>query len=129
MKIHHQGWNETVGLFNSDVTIDENKQDHEIHFSNGVVFRQQTPFRDLTIDWDQTGDPYSKTGAFFSFDGAQEFFTPVELAALALNGYARIPGIQIEPHQDRLADRILAAEQRTGNREQHPSHPAPSLSF
>ncbi len=112
MKIHHQGWNETVGAFNCDVEINEARSDYEIHFPDGTVFYQQTPFQSLPADWEQNGEPYSVFGAFFIQNGIKEFFTPLELASLALNDYAVIPGLQIKDHQENLADRIQAASNR-----------------
>lgn len=112
MKIHHQGWNDTVGAFNSDVTIEETKCDYEILFANGMVYRQCTPFADYITNQDPTGTIHYKLGAYFDCNGSREFFTPQELASLALNGYAVIPGLQIEDRQENLADRIQAAERR-----------------
>ena len=113
MKIHHQGWNEIVGTFNCDVTVDVTKTDYQIFFPDGSVSHQQTPFEELTADWDQNGKPYSKIGAFFDCGGEEnEFFTPLELASLALNGYADIPGLQIEDRHPALDDRIRAASRR-----------------
>ena len=112
MKIHHQGWNETVGVFNCDVTIDTTKRDYQIFFADGTVSQQQTPFSEFIADWDQDNNPYPKTGAFFDFRGSKEFFTPLELASLVLTGYADIPGLRIEDRQERLDDRIRAAERR-----------------
>ena len=113
MKVRHQGWNDLVGTFHCDVTVDTNKTDYEIFFPNGRTSRQQTPFEEYTADWDQTGSPYPKIGAFFSCDGNNEFFTPLELASLSLNGYADIPGLQIEYLQPALEDRIRSATQRS----------------
>ena len=68
------------------------------------------------IVWKENGEPDGtinyKLGAYFECNGSREFFTPKELAALALNGYAVIPGLQIEDRQENLADRIQAAERR-----------------
>lgn len=112
MQIKHQGWNETVGTFHCIVTIDEEKHDHEIRFPDGSVFRQASPFEHLVADWEQTGHPYPVLGAFFAKNGAREFFTPLELASLVLNGYAEIPGLQIEDLRESLASRIQTAAQR-----------------
>lgn len=112
MKIHHQGWNETVGAFNADVIFNEGICDYEIHLPDGTVFHQRDPFESQIADWDQTGKPYSKFGAFFVQNGLEEFFTPLELASLVLNGYAVIPGLQIENHQTSLTHRIQAATNR-----------------
>lgn len=112
MKIHQQGWNEQVGLFHSNVILDETRIDYEIFFADGTIGHQQTPFRPLQMDWEQDGAPYSKLGAFFDIRGQREFFTPEEIAALALHGRAVIPGLQIEDLHPNLADRILAATKR-----------------
>lgn len=112
MKIHHQGWNDAIGAFNCDVTLDERRSDHEIHFPHGVIFRQATPFLQHELDWDQTGEPYPKLGAFFDCAGSLEFFTPLELASLALQGHGLIPGLIIEDRQSDLASRIQAAARR-----------------
>lgn len=127
MKIHHQGWNETAGAFNRDVTINEERSDHEICFPDGTVFRQQTPFETMPLDLSQPEAPSPVFGAFFSHNGVREFFTPLDLASLVLNGYAVIPGLQIEEHQDNLVDRIVAASQRskclTDRQPSDPAHP------
>lgn len=115
MKIHHAGWNETVGAFNCDATINVDKCDYEIHFTNGSVFRQETPFDDLVTEFDQNDTAHPRFGAFFSHNGATEFFTPLELVALVANGYATIPGIQLEHKQSPLIDRIEDAVQRAKN--------------
>lgn len=112
MTIHHQGWSDHVGAFNCDATIDENKSDHVIYFRDGSVGTQQTAFQDLVLDWDQDGKPYPKVGAFFDYRGETEFFTPRELASLALTGDAEIPGIRITDRQPRLEDRLQAANRR-----------------
>ena len=112
MKIHLQGWNEQVGLFHSNVFVDEARTDYEILFADGTIGQQQTPFHALQMDWDQDGEPYAKLGAFFDIRGQQEFFTPEEIAGLVLHGRAVIPGLQIEDLHPNLADRILAATKR-----------------
>ncbi len=114
MKVHQQGWNEAVGVFNCDVTIDEAKLDYEIHFTNGTICRQQTPFEQHVLRQEPDGELEQKIGAFFDYRGNRELFTPAEMASLALNGYAVIPGLVIENRQTTLADRIRAANQRAG---------------
>lgn len=110
MKIHHQGWNETVGTFNCDVTLDETKCDYEILFANGIAYRQCTPFENFATT--RSGQPCYRLGAYFEHSGSREFFTPRELASLALNGNAHIAGLQIEDRQENLADRIRYANCR-----------------
>ena len=112
MIIHHQGWNDTVGAFNCAVTLDESKNEYQIFFSDGTVGEQQTFFHDVIADWDRTGIPYAKLGAYFNCNGEQELFTPLELASLVLTGAANIPGLQIEDRQTSLDERIQAASRR-----------------
>lgn len=112
MKIHHQGWNDAVGAFNCAVTLDETRSDYQIFFSGGMISRQQSIFHDVTADWDHNGTPYARTGAYFNCNGESEFFTPLELTSLVLNGDSYIPGLQIEDLQTTLDERIQAASRR-----------------
>ena len=112
MIIHHQGWNDAVGAFNCEVTLDESKSDYQIFFSDGMVSEQQTCFHHVTADWDRNDMPYAKMGAYFNCNGENEFFTPLELVSLVLTGGADIPGLQIADRQASLDERIQAASRR-----------------
>lgn len=112
MKLHLQGWNDKVGAYNCEVILNEKKEDHEILFPNGTLAKQLTPFNSITEDWDMDGRPFARLGAWFDYQGEREFFTPWEMATLALEGYAEVRGITIRDRQPDLESRILAANRR-----------------
>lgn len=95
MIVEHSGWSQERGFFNDKYFVDETKTDYEIHWKNGKVCKQQTPFSWVTADWNCDDDVYSEFGA--SFDGfynGREWHTPQGLVDLIIEGEATIPGIK-----------------------------------
>ena len=127
MNVNHSGWNEKCGHFSYNVYIDENKDDYELHYSDGSVKKQCTPFQYVTEDWNHDGDVYSMFGAWFtdSKDGRNEFVTPVDMVSDLIDAkdpdarhYGRflvdIPGVTVPTpgERPRLDDQIRRSENR-----------------
>jgi len=126
MYVNHSGWTKEKGSFHYDIFLDETKTDYELHFADGFIAKQTTPFQEVTADWNYDGDQYTQFGAWFeSRYGGANFWTPTEMVRALLDGMedgrqrhpdtlCAIPGIQI-PAKDRrpsLKDTILQSEQR-----------------
>ena len=95
MILEHSGWSQERGWFCDKYFFDETKTDHEIHWKNGKVCRQQTPFQIVEADWNCDGDVYEEFGANFEgFYNGKEWWTPQNLLSLMLDGEATIPGIR-----------------------------------
>ena len=131
MYVTHSGWNEKYGAFHYDVYIDENKTDYELHYKNGMIAKQSTPFHEETRDWNCDQDVYPLFGAWFRCyekDGSPaggNFWTPEDLVRAALdcqdpenirygNRVIAVPGIELPPPHKRpnLADRIRRNERQ-----------------
>lgn len=132
MHVNFSGWNEKHGAFSCDVYINERKEDYELHYSDGSIKRQCTPFEDISTDWNHDGDVYSQFGAWFTDpkDGRNEFWSVTEMVSALVDAmdpdsrhYGRyvvdIPGINIPLPQDRprLDDRIRQSENRAMHQE------------
>jgi len=131
MFVEYSGWSKDLGPFHCKIFVDENKTDYEIHFSNGAIAKQNTPFSEYTEDWNHDDDTYTLFGAWFNrldkdgkFDGG-EFWTPVDMVSSVADTVnpdfrpygvhvVRIPGITVPPPEKRtsLEDQILASERR-----------------
>ena len=95
MQLTHEGWSQERGWFQDKYNIDTTRTDHEIHWKNGKVCKQVTPFEVVTADWNCDGDVYSEFGANFESKYAgRDFYTPQNLLDLILEGEATIPGIK-----------------------------------
>ena len=96
MIIEHSGWSQERGWFCDKYFFDETKSDHEIHWKNGNVCKQTSPFDDVTADWNDDDDVYSEFGA--NFEGkwgfGRDWYTPQGLLSLVLDGEAEVPGIK-----------------------------------
>lgn len=126
MYVNHSGWNIEHGSFSYNIYINEEKEDYEIHFVDGTVARQCSPFQEVTADWNCDGDRYTQFGAWFTEDGHNsEFWTPQDMVVClidAMNGDRSrgnatvkvIPGIELPPKEKRpkLDDRLRQTEQR-----------------
>ena len=131
MQVSHSGWDAQHGAFHYEVYIDENKTDYELHYKNGMIAKQSSPFQEETRDWNHDDDVYSQFGAWFShyapdgsFSGG-EFFTPVDLVQAAVdcldpseirfgNQIIKVSGVEI-PQPDKrpnLDERIAQNERR-----------------
>ena len=95
MIIENSGWSQERGFFNDKYFVDETKTDYEIHWKNGKVCKQQTPFKTITADWNNDSDIYSEFGANFEsqWGVGREWWTPQNLLSLILDGEAVIKGI------------------------------------
>ena len=94
MQLTHEGWSEERGWFSDKYNIDATRTDHEIHWKNGKVCKQLTPFEVVTADWNYDGDIYSEFGCYFESPYAGgNWYTPQELLSLMLDGEAEVPGI------------------------------------
>lgn len=130
MNITLSGWNEKLGSYSFDIFVDEQKDNYEIHFKDGFVAKQTTPFQYVTQDWNHDGDVYTMFGAWFeSKFGGSDFWSADEMVSgLVLSaqeeGYrdtykiACIPGIELpdalqrQPPRSPLNERIANALSR-----------------
>ena len=87
MQLEHSGWSQERGFFCDKYEIDTTRTDHEIHWKNGMVCKQTTPFRTVEADWNCDGDIYSEFGA--NFEGkwgyGRDWYTPQNLLDLVLD--------------------------------------------
>lgn len=132
MQVEYSGWNQQYGSFSCEIFIDENRTDYEIHYKNGTIAKQTSPFRIECRDWNHDGDVYEQFGAWFafrnengSFSGA-DFWTPESMVRVVVdaqrasrplygNEVVAIPGIEIPLPKDRpkLKDKIRQTEARS----------------
>jgi len=131
MYVNHSGWTQERGAYSYDIYIDETKTDYELHFADGFVAKQTSPFEEITADWNCDGDHYTQLGAWFeSRFGSSSFWTPVQMVSELLKGreegsrnssdrLTEIPGIQIPVPEKRpsLANTIEHSEQRAFQKE------------
>lgn len=132
MYVNHSGWSEDIGSFSYDIYMDENKTDYEIHYADGSVDRQVTPFEAVTNDLNNDGDVYTMFGAYFEHDstGSRQFMTPESMAMLLIDSRfdpyrvngplaTEIPGIEIPDRDKRpkLEQTIQDSERRALNKE------------
>ena len=95
MQLEHSGWSQERGWFCDKYYIDTTRTDHEIHWKNGQVSKQVTPFEVVEADWNCDGDVYCEFGANFeSRYAGRDWWTPQNLLGLMLEGDATIPGIK-----------------------------------
>ena len=95
MQLLHEGWSQERGWFRDRYFFDETKTDHEIHWKNGKVCKQETPFKHVTSDWNNDDDIYEEFGAAFESKYAgRDWYTPQNLLALIIEGEASVPGIK-----------------------------------
>ena len=94
MIIEHSGWSQEQGWFCDKYSIDTTRTDHEIHWKNGRVCKQESEFKNLTADFNNDGDVYVEFGCWFeSVYAGREWWTPQNLLSLILEGEATIEGI------------------------------------
>lgn len=113
MFVNHSGWTAEQGFFSYDIFIDEKREDYEIHYADGSVAKQNSPFHEVTRDWNYDGDVYTLLGAFFTKEGSGgEFWTPENMVSAlieAMEGERRhgaasvisIPGIELPEKENR----------------------------
>ena len=95
MILEHSGWSQERGWFCDTYNMDTTRTDHEIHWKNGKVCKQTSPFRRVEADWNCDQDVYEEFGANFESKYAgTEWWTPQNLLNLMLEGEAVIPGIK-----------------------------------
>ena len=95
MQLTHEGWSQERGWFQDKYNIDTTHTDHEIHWKNGKVCKQESPFQVVTADWNCDGDVYSEFGAYFESKYAgREWYTPQNLLGLILEDEATVSGIK-----------------------------------
>ena len=95
MTLEHSGWSQAKGWFCDKYSIDTTRTDHEIHWKNGKICKQTTPFESEMRDWNLDGDEYELFGAYFEgLYGGGAHYTPENLLSLMLDGEAIIPGIK-----------------------------------
>ena len=95
MRLEHSGWSQERGWFCDKYEIDTTRTDHEIHWKNGKICKQETPFRFVTADWNNDNDIYEEFGAAFESKYAgRDFYTPHDLLDLIIEGEATVPGIK-----------------------------------
>lgn len=130
MFVNHSGWNEKDGSFDYNIFVDENKTDYEIHYNDGTVAYQKSPFQFETADWNCDGQVYEQFGAWFEWEGRGEFITPDQMVwQLLFDGYCgpkavSIPGIDIPQPSQRpsLDETILSGERKALMRETKENH-------
>ena len=95
MQLTHEGWSEERGWFQDKYNIDTTRTDYEIHWKNGRVCKQVTPFKVVTADWNCDGDVYDEFGANFESPYAgRDWWTPHSLLDLIIEGEATVSGIK-----------------------------------
>ena len=94
MVLEHSGWSQERGWFCDKYNIDTTRTDHEIHWKDGRICKQLTPFESVERDWNLDGDVYSEFGAMFEGKYGREWWTPHHLLSLMCDGEAIIPGIK-----------------------------------
>lgn len=95
MQLTHEGWSQDRGWFCDKYNIDTTRTDHEIHWKNGKVCRQLSPFEIVTTDWNNDSEIYSEFGANFEsqWGVGRDWYTPQNLLGLVLDGEATVQGI------------------------------------
>lgn len=126
MYVNYSGWHKDRGSFSCNIFINEQKTDYEIHYSNGKILRQSTPFDHFTGDWNHDNDVYTQYGAWFQDEGGYgQFWTPEDMVRAVAdtvdpdfrpygNHVVEIPGVTV-PLPDRrptLDDQIRLSEIR-----------------
>lgn len=112
LTINVSGWKKGYGPYSLNLPFNEQKQDYEIRFKDGICYVQESPFQTEAHDWNNDGDIYSQYGAWFREKGGRgEFFTPVDMLRLVQEDQAEIPGLS-----DPLAaiDGYLRAKEERG---------------
>jgi hypothetical protein len=95
MIIENSGWSQERGWYCDKYYIDTTRTDHEIHWKNGKICRQVSPFQTVTADWNNDDDIYPEFGANFESPFAgREWHTPQGLLSIMLDGDAVIPSIK-----------------------------------
>ena len=94
MQLTHESWSQERGWFQDKYNIDTTRIDHEIHWKDGRVCKQLTPFEDVERDWNYDNDVYSEFGAMFEGKYGREWWTPYHLLGLIVEGEAEVPGIR-----------------------------------
>lgn len=95
MILEHSGWSQERGWFCDKYNIDTTRTDYEIHWKNGTVCKQATPFENRTADFNNDGDVYTEFGCWFEgVYGGRDWYTPQNLLSLVLEGEAEILGIK-----------------------------------
>ena len=94
MQLTHEGWSQERGWFCDKYEIDTTRTDHEIHYKNGKICKQLTPFETVTRDWNNDDDVYPEFGAMFEGIYGIAWWTPYHLLSLVLDGEAEVPGIK-----------------------------------
>lgn len=95
MIVEHSGWSQERGWFCDKYFLDETKTDYEIHWKDGRISKQLSPFEAVTADWNCDGDVYEEFGANFeSRYAGRDWWTPYHLLDLILDDEATIPGIK-----------------------------------
>ena len=95
MQLEHSGWSQERGWFCDKYEIDTTRTDHEIHWKNGKICKQESEFKDLTADFNCDGDVYTEFGCWFEgYYSGREWYTPQNLLSLVLEGEAEILGIK-----------------------------------
>lgn len=126
MYVNHSGWNSVYGSFSYNIYINEEREDYEIHFVDGSIAKQCSPFQHVTADWNCDGDRYTQFGAWFTQDGHNsDFWTPEAMVCCLLDGMTgdrsrgnatvkAIPGINLPSKEKRpnLDDQLKRTEQR-----------------
>jgi len=131
MLVEYSGWTKDNGNFFCEIELDETKLDYEIHYENGEIARQTSPFQLVTRDWNHDGDVYSKLGAWFEHlnsDGSFKhgfFWGPEDMVRGLIDSkdpsstyygdrIKAIPGIEIPPPARRpsLEDHLQSSERR-----------------
>ena len=96
MRLTHEGWSQDRGRFCEVYEIDTSRRDHEIRWKDGTVCTQTSPFESVEADWNCDGDVYVEFGANFAskYGAGREWYTPLDLLGLMLDGEAIIPGMK-----------------------------------
>ena len=95
MQLIHEGWSQERGWFQDKYNIDTTRTDHEIHWKNGQVCKQTSPFIVVDADWNNDGEIYTEFGATFEGKYAgRDWYTPQGLLDLVLEGEVTVPGIK-----------------------------------
>lgn len=131
MKVEYSGLKKGFGEFRNEIFLDENKTDYEIFFKSGMIAKQSSSFKEVTHDWNNDGDIYTKFGAWFDYFDKKgeklgaEFLTPETMIRGLIDGkempdYRKedhiiaISGIEIPKlkRKESLDERIYQSEKR-----------------
>ncbi len=131
MYVEYSGWTQEQGSFFCNIFIDATRQDYALVYGDDTVAKQISSFQEVTADWNNDGDVYTRFGAWFESPGygGSSFMTPEEMVRAVLDGQEKthfydnevktVQGIEIPPPKrgSAIDDKIFDSERRAANRD------------